>query len=176
MPPGKVTRDRDGLESVDLLKYAVDHRRAAELLFAAEFRLFDSAAYLAHLAVETLLKACLLELLGEFPKSHDLLNLRKRCTDAGVVFQLDKSAEQAFASIASFAEIRYPSPKEPRPIGTSTSIAFPVLWNLLADGIPPSLSAAYASSPANLKGNRVLMIRAASEGRSVPPIQRKDDE
>jgi hypothetical protein len=70
MTPNQLVGAGDGFEAVDLLEYAIGHRRAAELLFAADFRLFDSAAYLAHLAMVTLLKACLLECLGKFPKSQ----------------------------------------------------------------------------------------------------------
>lgn len=64
-----------GYVSVELAHCGLDHMTAAGLLFESDPGHFDSAGYLAHLGVELLLKAWLLEANRKFEGIHGLASL-----------------------------------------------------------------------------------------------------
>jgi HEPN domain-containing protein len=74
----KVFTNNDCSES-DLIQYSVDHLKAAEKLYELSDRwtweYLHSAAFLSHLGIELLLKACLLHYDKEFPAIHNLKRL-----------------------------------------------------------------------------------------------------
>jgi hypothetical protein len=73
----------------DLVRYAVDHLAAAEKLYEVSDRFtwqyLHSAAFLSHLGIELLLKACLLDLEGTFPDDHNLKRLFEPLRQKGVI-------------------------------------------------------------------------------------------
>ena len=71
----RVFRLSDGFQPAELIRYGVDHLRAAERLFAGSPLFDDSAGYLAHLGIELLLKSMLLHADGRFPEEHRLQQL-----------------------------------------------------------------------------------------------------
>ncbi len=75
----KMVFTREDCTESDLIQYSVDHLKAAEKLYELSGRwsweYLHSAAFLSHLAIELLLKACLLHSIKEFPPTHDLKRL-----------------------------------------------------------------------------------------------------
>ena len=70
---------RDDCTESDLIQYSVDHLKTAEKLYELSglftWEYLHSAAFLSHLSIELLLKACLLHFEDEFPAVHDLKRL-----------------------------------------------------------------------------------------------------
>ena len=83
----KVLTKNDCSES-DLIQYCVDHLKTAEKLYEMSDRwtweYLHSAAFLSHLAIELLLKACLLHFENQFPAVHDLKRLFGRLRKKGI--------------------------------------------------------------------------------------------
>ena len=73
----RVFKTSDGFRTDDLLKYAIDHLRSANLLFHHNPICFDSGGYLSHLGLELILKSILLNENEEFLVIHDLKKLYK---------------------------------------------------------------------------------------------------
>lgn len=83
----KVFTGNDCSES-DLIQYSVDHLKTAEKLYELSGRwtweYLHSAAFLSHLSIELLLKACLLHYDNEFPAIHDLKRLNGMLRKKGI--------------------------------------------------------------------------------------------
>jgi len=158
MPPKYFLRSQ-GYEPVQLLRYALDHKNAALLLFATSFDYHDSAAYLAHLSVELCLKALLLDRADRFPDSHDLVSLSTDVCAAGLDLQWSRSEDQALRVIGADWDVRYPHPNAPKPVGHSHRDALLLLWGRLADTIPTELRELVRTMPHNKKGGRILMTK-----------------
>ncbi len=96
----------------DLVQYSVDHLEAAKKLYELSGRwtwqYLHSAAYLSHLGVELLLKACRLHLDGEFPAEHDLKRLFRRLHKKGV--RLSNQNREWLSYLNRCNELRYPDP------------------------------------------------------------------
>lgn len=84
----KVFTRNDCSES-DLIQYCVDHIKTAEKLYELSGRwtweYLHSAAFLSHLAIELLLKSCLLHYENEFPPIHDLKRLFSILRKRGII-------------------------------------------------------------------------------------------
>lgn len=104
------TFNRADCNESDLVQYSVDHLEAAEKLYELSNRwtwqYLHSAAYLSHLSVELLLKACHLHLDDEFPAEHDLKRLFKRLHKKGV--RLSEQSRQWLSHLNRYNELRYP--------------------------------------------------------------------
>jgi len=85
--PKKVFTRNDCSES-DLIQYSVDHLKTAKKLYELSGRwtweYLHSAAFLSHLGIELLLKACLLHYDNEFPAIHDLKRLNGMLRKKGI--------------------------------------------------------------------------------------------
>jgi len=72
----------------DLIQYSVDHLKTAEKLYELSgcrtWEYLHSAAFLSHLGIELLLKACLLHFEDEFPAVHDLKLLFRQLRKKGI--------------------------------------------------------------------------------------------
>ena len=162
MTKRKLFRATDGYSAADMLRYARDHFSAAQHLYRARFEYFDSAAYLAHLAVEILLKACLLHLSGAFSDTHILRDLVKDIRNAGGRFDLANSDEMALYLLDYFAASRYPVPAAPVQVGSADLATISAFWNHCVSQLPADLVAAYEGLPAGVKGGRQLMVKNAA--------------
>jgi len=91
----------------------VDHLEAAEKLYELSscftWQYLHSAAFLSHLSIELLLKACLLYLEDEFPAEHDLKQLFKRLRKKG--FELSDQNKKWLNYLNHCNELRYPNPE-----------------------------------------------------------------
>lgn len=111
----RVFKTSDGFKPDDLLKFAIDHLRSANLLFNWSPICFDSGGYLSHLGLELILKSILLSKTGEFPAIHDLKRLYKIAKKLG--YKLEKDEEDILKKINQFYYLRYSSPQKPIEIG-----------------------------------------------------------
>jgi len=113
-----------GYEPIELLRYAVDHKNAALLLFEESFDYHDSAAYLAHLSVELCLKALLLERTDRFPESHNLAVLSDDLRSVGLDLQWKAPEQQALHLLGADWDVRYPHPTHQSPSVILTGTRF----------------------------------------------------
>jgi HEPN domain-containing protein len=108
----KVFSSADCTES-DLIQYSVDHLEAAGKLYELSNRwtwqYLHSAAFLSHLSIELLLKACLLNLEGQFPAEHDLKRLFRRLRKKGI--ELSDQNKEWLNYLNHCNELRYPNPE-----------------------------------------------------------------
>ncbi len=108
----KVFSRADYTES-DLIQYSVDHLEAAGKLYELSNRMkweyLHSAAFLSHLSIELLLKACLLHLEGEFPAEHDLKRLFRRLGKKEI--ELSDQSNKWLNYLNHCNELRYPNPE-----------------------------------------------------------------
>lgn len=162
MTPRKAKRSfrkADGFDPVDLLKFARGHLSSAEILFGTNYHCFDSAAYLAHVAVELLLKAALLHETKSFPAEHRLPQLRLALKRLGIRFTLSRSAQKGFSLLNSYQDARYPDPRAPVEVGDEDLPHIQRLWNEMLAQIQATLRDAFATSDQLSKGSRVLMYK-----------------
>lgn len=147
----------DGYSAAGLVHTAKDHLYSAALLYDVDVRTLDSAAYLAHLALELLLKAVLLERDGQFSEGHSLVAL------AGIAdLRLPPPHDGVLTLIDRFAKSRYPDP------GGLPSVAqgdWPVInqaAELILNRLPVDVRNTPDSAGSARKGTRV-MIRNPSD-------------
>lgn len=100
-----------GYSCKELLHAAADHLFAADLLYQSGVRCLDSAGYLAHLSVELILKAVLLDLESQFPGIHNLEELYRHVTTRDSGFKLDYPSESVLEALNKYQNLRYPQPK-----------------------------------------------------------------
>ena len=96
----------------DLIQYSVDHLEAAKKLYDFSGRwtweYLHSAAFLSHLSIELLLKACLLYFEEEFPGEHDLKRLFRPLRRKGI--ELSVLNKKWLNYLNRFNTLRYPDP------------------------------------------------------------------
>lgn len=149
---------KDGLVACDFLHSGLDHMTGAQLLFRSDDPgHFDSAGYLAHIGVELLLKAWLLEVAGEFEGIHNLnalyATLMKNCGAPA----LDEEQQDVIKMLDQFEQLRYPNPKQPTEIGDEDLPGIDALVGSICRSMPQSIFEALEKMDAGRKGGRVLM-------------------
>ena len=150
-----VFKASDGFKSDDLLKYAIDHLRSANLLFDRHPICFDSGGYLSHLGLELILKSILLNKHGEFPAIHNLKKLYDIAKKSG--FELKKTEEEMLMKVNQFYDLRYANPKKPIEIGDEDWKTIESAANSLLSNFPEeTLKELYATDYYE-KGGRILM-------------------
>jgi HEPN domain-containing protein len=103
-------RRSDGYTEIALVQFARDHLFAAEKLFHLGVRTLDSAAYLAQLGIEILLKALLLSATDEFPQEHSLLKLGCEVKKAIPSFEIAEPYSDVLPLLNRYYYLRYPAP------------------------------------------------------------------
>ncbi len=151
----RVFKKSDGFKPDDLLKFAIDHLRSANLLFDRNPICFDSGGYLSHLGLELILKSILLSQSGEFPAIHDLKRLYKIAKKSG--YKLEKNEEDILKKINQFYYLRYASPKRPVEIGDEDWQLIESAANTLLSFFPEEILKALYASDYYEKGGRILM-------------------
>ena len=109
----------DGYLPEDMVQVALDHLNSAELLFLNGSTVhLDSAGFLAHLGLEVLLKALILDLNGSFPDSHSIKFLYIRGKGLDESFKIDEHYAPLLDLIdKQCTGLRYPNRNQPVPIG-----------------------------------------------------------
>lgn len=149
--------EKDGLVPCDFLHSGVDHMTAAKLLFESDPSHFDSAGYLAHMAVELLVKAWLLETAGEFEGIHNLQALYDVLAKKYGASPLSGEHQRVLKMLDQFEQLRYPNPKQPTDIGDADLPHIEALVGHLCRAMPQSIPEALEKIEAGRKGGRVLM-------------------
>lgn len=152
-------KQADGYNTRDLLDYGVDHLRAAGLLFKTSFQFFDSGAHLAHLGLELLLKALVLEAIGSFPNEHDLTKLYFEIRQHTQSFVLSQKDLKILSHVTNFVQARYPKPNPRDALGSSDWLKIENLANSIVKKLPPRLRNELDSRDVFSKGGRILMSR-----------------
>ena len=150
-------RRSDGYTETSLAEAARDHMRASLILFEKGPFYYDSAGYLAHLAIELLFKVMLLYVHDKFPRKHDLQFLLKLLRQDIPELEVTKAGECAISLVNEFKELRYPKPKEPVEIGSDDVVLITNLYSTLWEFIPENLRPTVDSTDELRKGGRVLM-------------------
>jgi len=152
------TAENDGVVAADFLHAGRDHMTAAKLLFESDDPShFDSAGYLAHMAVELLLKAWLLEVAGEFEGIHNLQALYDVLQKKYGVSPLDDDQQGVLRILDQFEQLRYPNPKRPTEIGDEDLPRTEALVEHLCRSMPKTIPNALEKIEPGRKGGRVLM-------------------
>ena len=151
----------------DLLQSGLDHLRSASVLLNSHPSCFDSAGYLAHMALELILKSWLLHENTEFEATHSLLGLIREIRKTDPEFSLNGREQQTLKYLSSFGELRYPSKNNPIEIGSEDIEQIHELADKLLQHLPEALIQAYESIPEGKKGNRVLMERPSDIPRDL---------
>jgi HEPN domain-containing protein len=155
---------KEGLVPSDFLQSGLDHMTAAKLLFESSPYHFDSGGYLAHIAVELLIKAWLLETAGEFEGVHNLQALYSRLVEKYSVPALNEERQATLVMLDQFEQLRYPNRKEPVEIGEADFPGILALVGHLCDSIPQAIPNALEQEQREClrKGGRVLMKKRIS--------------
>ncbi len=149
----------DGHTVRDLLHYGLDHLSAARHLLNSSASWFDSAGYLAHIAVELLLKAWHLEVFGSFPAVHSLLQLWTELSEQPDVRPLAPGTVRTLALLDQYEKLRYPNLLNQIEIGSEHIVRIDALIKALHMRMPLGLSEAREKIDVLQKGGRLLMKR-----------------
>lgn len=148
---------KDGLIPSDFLHSALDHITAAKALFETNPSHYDSAGYVAHIGVELLLKAWLLEASGQFEGIHNLQALYAQLTQQYGAPKLKPEQASTLEMLDKFERLRYPNPKQPTEVGDSDWSDIELLVGFICRSMPPVISEALDKAQFGRKGGRVLM-------------------
>jgi len=151
----------------DLLQSGLDHLSSASILLNYSPFLFDSAGYLAHMALELLLKSWLLHQNSEFKAIHPLPDLIKEIQKIDTKFSLSQREQQTLDYLSNFVELRYPSKNNPIEIGSEDIDQIYELADKIWQHLPELLVQTYENIPEGKKGNRVLMERPSNISRNL---------
>ncbi len=173
----RVFRRSDGYTEASLAEAARDHMRAALILFEKGPFYYDSAGYLAHLAIELLFKVMLLLVRDEFPGEHDLQALLRLLHQEIPDLEVTEAGEHAVSLVNRFKELRYPKPEDPIEIGSDNVDLFARLYSTFWEFIPEEVRPTVDSTGWVTKGGRVLMRRPKhSDSPSNNALQRTGGE
>jgi HEPN domain-containing protein len=149
--------EKEGFKTADLLHFGLDHLKAARLLFEASYETFDSAAHLAHLGTELLLKAILLSTNGEFPNEHDLQKLVGDIRVQRPGFLKDPDLETTVGHIKPFDVIRYPNANGSKSVGDEDWDQIKRLRDAIIEEMPQGLKDEVRRIDPTKKGGRILL-------------------
>lgn len=132
---------------------------AAKLLFDSTPDHYDSGGYLAHIAVELLIKAWLLETADEFEGVHNLEVLYGQLVEKHGVPPLSGEHQATVKMLDQFEQLRYPNRKSPVEIGDTDFSGIELLVGHLCRSMPESIPKALEQAQGEhiRKGGRVLM-------------------
>lgn len=162
----------EGYTEAALAEAARDHMRAALILFEKGPFYYDSAGYLAHLAIELLFKVMLLLARDEFPGEHDLQLLLERVRQEIPELEVTEAGERAVSLVNRFKELRYPKPEDPVEIGSEDVELFSSLYGTFWEFIPDELRPSVDPNGPVMKGGRVLMRRPKHRDAPNNAVQR----
>jgi len=149
----------DGLDPVDFAHCGLDHMTAARLLFDSDPSHFDSAGYLAHIGVELLLKAWLLQVSGQFDGIHILSELYKQLESKCRAPKLKASQVDIMNVLDQYEQLRYPNPKQPTEVGDDDWPQIEDLVGFICRAMPQEIPDALERVASDRKAGRVLMLK-----------------
>ena len=130
---------------------------AAEQMFKSSRSYFDSAEYLAHLAVESLVKSWLLQVANQFPGSHKLTELHEELVRSFGAPPLSTDQARTLSLLDRYAELRYPNRNDPTEEGTEHLSYIQSLMQGIYEKLPDELLLELSRVDVLKKGGRVLM-------------------
>lgn len=157
---------KDGVHADDLLRCGFDHLRAAETLFGGSPSYFDSAGYLSHLGVESLLKAWLLHITGEFEATHSCKKLYKALVRKCDAPALIEDQKEVLRILDRYEALRYPNRNAPTSVGTEDWGKIQNLIEEINQMLPKDLTAKLDEMEPTKKAGRVLMKKRIPNSES----------
>ena len=155
----RIFSTKDGFVPSDFLHAALDHVTAAQALFATDPSHYDSAGYLAHIGVELLLKAWLLEAAGQFEGIHNLQLLYAQLLQKHAAPKLSADQARVLEMLDQFEQLRYPNPLQPTEVGDSDWADIESLVDFLRRSMPTAIPENMEKTQLGRKGGRVLMAK-----------------
>jgi HEPN domain-containing protein len=151
-----------------LLQAGLHHLAAAEfLLKGGRPQLFDSAGYLAHMAIELMLKSWILLEDSDFPFIHPLPALVQRLKGLVPSLAFTTKEEQTIAYLSKFVQLRYPDRSCPVEIGEEDIEQIYCVADALWQQLPDELVNAYQRLPTHKKAGRVILRRPTHVPRDL---------
>jgi HEPN domain-containing protein len=157
MSRGKVIKAARSYLPEDLLQFGLDHLRAAKFLYNGSPSFYDSAGYLSHLGVELLLKAWLLDISGEHPKTHRLMILWNKLISLGQNLLIQEENMQWMQELDNHYSLRYPPESKPIETGSDDWDKTEKLFSELCLHMPGPLQEKIQRLEYIKKGHRILM-------------------
>jgi HEPN domain-containing protein len=155
----KYFKAAQGYSCEELLHAAADHLFAADLLYQSGVRCLDSAGYLAHLGVELILKAVLLDLEGQFPGTHDIEELYGRTVTHDSGFRLDHPSESVLEALNKYRNLRYPQPRNMPGVAAGDREAVNRLVHQIKARMPDALVEMLTGPSETVKSGRSIITR-----------------
>ena len=157
----------DGYTPAEFARAANDHLVSAMHLFVGvEERCIgggpqslDSAGYLAHLGIELVLKAGLLQATGRCRDDHNLLVILDQLRAALHDVELSDAELETLSGLNDFYRLRYPCPKGLPEVATLDWDAVYALWLALREALPAEIGRAVDEIDHTQKGGRILRAR-----------------
>ena len=156
----KIFTRNDCTES-DLIQYSVDHLKAAEQLYKLSDHLtweyLHSAAFLSHLSIELLLKACLMHFENEFPAIHDLKQLFKPLRRKGI--NLSDNNKKWLNYLNNCNALRYPNRVTKTEVDINQWEKTNALFNVLRANVPEEIQKLIVSHEryrSNVKSDKII--------------------
>jgi len=125
---------------IDLVHCGVDHIFAAKELFLKSPSYYDSAGYLAHIGVELLLKALLLETSDSYEGTHNLSRLYDTLVSEDHVEELDPPMLGTLKLLNDYEELRYPNINAPTEVGGDDWSGIEALAETIWNSMPRSIA------------------------------------
>lgn len=154
---------QQGYKVRHLVEYAADHASSARILVRSGPFCFDSAAYLAHLSLELLLKALLLDRLGQFPAIHSLVALQEQLERADSRCSVGPEDRGVLTTLDTFSRARYPVPRQEIGVGEDDVEFARRLYDRLVKHVPRHVFRPRRGRAVK-KGRRILMKRRRGFG------------
>lgn len=149
----------DGLVPADFVHCGLDHVTAARLLFDSDPSHFDSAGYLAHIGVELLLKAWLLQVNGQFDGVHSLRELYSQLEGKCGATKLESPQIAILNVLDQYEQLRYPNPKHPTEVGEDDWPQIESLVGFICRAMPLEIAEMLEGIVPGRKAGRVLMVK-----------------
>jgi HEPN domain-containing protein len=147
----------DGFDPVDFAHCGLDHMTAAKLLFDSDASHFDSAGYLAHIGVELVLKAWLLQVSGQFKGIHILSKLYGQLESECGAPKLEAFQVDIMNVLDQYEQLRYPNPKQPTEVGEDDWPQIEGLVGFICRTMPQEIPESLERVAPDRKAGRVLM-------------------
>jgi len=154
---------RDDCTEPDLIQYGVDHLKTAKKLYelsgSSSWRYLHSAAFLSHLGIELILKACLLHFADEFPAVHDLKRLFRQLRKKGI--NLSAQNKKWLNYLNNCSALRYPDPAKTTEVNINQWGKTEALFEELRANVPEEIQKQIVSHErytSNVKSGKTINL------------------
>ena len=141
----------------------MDHLKTAKKLYelsgSSSWRYLHSAAFLSHLGIELILKACLLHFADEFPAVHDLKRLFRQLRKKGI--NLSAQNKKWLNYLNNCSALRYPDPAKTTEVNINQWGKTEALFEELRANVPEEIQKQIVSHErytSNVKSGKTINL------------------